>query len=134
MVDFNEIWIINANGIALYHANEKNKKSVNKNLISGFLSAFQSMLKASKQGDVEAIKFKDSKLNIIAFDDPVELYFIARTDQRERDRSVRKHLNRCGKQFIEMFKDDIVNWDGNIDAFEKFTDELGSYFDRIVCE
>lgn len=134
MVDFTEIWVINANGIALFHASEKDSKSVNKNLISGFLSAFQSMLKASKQGDVEAIKFKDSKLNIVAVDKPIPLFFIARTNQKEKDRSVRKHLNRIAKEFTAKYKEDIIEWDGNIDLFMKFADELDSYFDHIVAE
>jgi hypothetical protein len=84
LVKFLEFWCVDANGIALFHEKEKDVTSVDKNLISGFLSAFQSMLKVSQQGEVEAIKFKDSRLIIVTRESPFRLFFMLGFQKKKR--------------------------------------------------
>lgn len=133
MVKFLEFWCVDANGIALFHEKEKDVASVDKNLISGFLSAFQSMLKVSQQGEVEAIKFKDSRLIIVTKESPFRLYFIVRISEKEKDKVVRKELEKLSDQFMVDFWEPLTNWEGNIDAFYDFQPKLKPYFDHPIA-
>lgn len=125
MATFLEFWIIDRNGITLMHAKgDKTIESINKNLFSGFVSAFHDVISVSSSENVESIKFKDSKLIMVPTNVYERLLFIARTDQKEKDRSVRKDLTRLSKIFLNEYSDALASWVGDMDAFESFTKHL----------
>ncbi|MBD3350088.1 MAG: hypothetical protein GF364_01220 [Candidatus Lokiarchaeota archaeon] len=134
MVKFLECWIITQDGMTLFHEREKNIQTVDKNLISGFLTAFQSMLKVSKQGDVEAIRFKNTKLLIKTEDEPFKLYFIGRTKDGERDRSIKKELGKLSEKFVLQYWSELESWQGNISVFMNFQTELDGLFKNPIVE
>ena len=128
MPKFLEFWIIDHHGITLLHKKKDNTiKSIDKNLFSGFVSAFHAVI-ASSSEDVESIKFKDSKLIMIPTNVYEKLLFIARTDQREKDRVIRKELKRLSKTFLNEFREDLAVWVGDMDAFESFGEHLEQYW------
>ncbi len=128
MPTFLEFWIIDRNGITLFHQKQDKAESINKNLFSGFVSAMVDVISVSSSEDVETIKFKDSKLVMISTNVYEKLLFIARTHQKEKDRVIRKELHRLSKMFLNQFNEDIKNWVGDMDAFKDFTDTLDPYF------
>jgi len=129
MPTFLEFWVIDRNGITLFHQKQnKNIESINKNLFSGFVSGFMSIISVSSSEDVESIKFKNSKLIMVPTNVYEKLLFIARTDQKEKDKVVRKELEKLSKIFLTEFSKDIANWVGDMDAFESFSKYLESYW------
>jgi len=129
MPTFLEFWIIDRNGITLFHQKQDKAESINKNLFSGFVSAMVDVISVSSDEDVETIKFKDSKLIMIQTNVYEKLLFIARTEQKEKDRVVRKELIRISKTFLNEYKDELPKWVGDMDAFNDFTKFLEPYFD-----
>ncbi|MBN2155806.1 MAG: hypothetical protein JW776_07165 [Candidatus Lokiarchaeota archaeon] len=129
MPTFLEFWIIDRNGITLYHQKRnKNVESINKNLFSGFVSAFHDIINVSSQENVESIKFKNSKLIMIPTNVYERLLFIARTDQKEKDKNVRKELNKLSKIFLNEFNEELKKWVGDMDTFETFGKYLIPYW------
>ena len=129
MATFLEFWIIDRNGITLFHKKrDKTIVSINKNLFSGFVSAFHDVINVSSSENVESIKFKESKLIMIPTNVYEKLLFIARTDQKERDRSIRKELLRLSKTFLNVYSEDLAVWVGDMDAFESFAEHLEPYW------
>ncbi|MCP4761695.1 MAG: hypothetical protein GY870_07935 [archaeon] len=103
----------------------KNLESVNENLITTFLSAFQNMVSAgNSQEKVEAIKFKDSKLIIHLVTAPFNLYFIGRVNMKEKDKNSRKILNKLSDIFVQDFWKYLENWTGDISLFDAFSKHL----------
>ena len=131
MPTFLEFWIIDKQGIALFHEKrDKTVESINKNLFSGFVSAMVDVISVSSSEDVETIKFKDTKLVMTSTNVYEKLLFIARTDQREKDRQVRKELIRLSKAFLDQYSEELSSWVGDMDAFTGFNKTLEPYFDR----
>jgi len=117
------------NGIMLFHILEENIKSIDKNLIGGFLSAFMNTLKVSSEADIEALKFKDSLL-IFHYSNisTCELIFLSRVNSKEKEKNIRKELNNISKKFIELYENHLKNWCGNINIFKDFHTHLNEYF------
>jgi hypothetical protein len=127
MPTFIEFWIIDQHGITLLHKKRDDSiKGIDKNLFSGFVSAFHAVISSSSE-DVESIKFKDSKLIMIPTNVYEKLLFIARTDQKEKDRIVRKELKRLSKIFLNEYREDLAAWVGDMDTFESF----GKYLEQF---
>ena len=127
MVKFMEFWILDMNGIALYHQKaSKDIISIDKNLISGFLAAFQSMVSVSAGENIEAIKFRDSKLTI-TLNKKYNMYFMTRTTQKEKDKKIRKEIDKLIEFFIEDFRSLLNGWDGDVNAFQGFENRVVNY-------
>ena len=129
MPTFLEFWIIDRNGITLFHQKQDKVESINKNLFSGFVSAMVDVISVSSDEDVETIKFKDSKLAMIQTNVYEKLLFIARTNQREKDRVIRKELSRISKTFLNEYQSVLPNWVGDMDSFNDFAKNMEPYFD-----
>lgn len=128
-VKFKEFWVMEEGGIPLCHkASENVKKTIDQNIITSFFAVFQNMLKSQSNEELENIKFKNSKLIISDAGVQFNLYFMARVDQKYKDSTVRKELERIGENFIVEHWDDINNGTGNVSVYESFQDRLKSYF------
>ncbi len=128
MPNFLEFWIIDRNGITLYHNKKDKVAGINKNLFSGFVSAFVDIINVSSSENVESIKFKDSKLIMIATHVHEKLLFIARTNLKAKDRNIRKELTKLSELFHEEFGEELASWVGEMDTFEDFGKYLESFW------
>jgi len=128
MPNFLEFWIIDRNGITLYHNKKDKVEGINKNLFSGFVSAFVDIINVSSNENVESIKFKDSKLVMIPTHVHEKLLFIARTKQKAKDKNVRKELTKLSETFHEEFGEELASWVGEMDAFDAFGKHLVPYW------
>jgi hypothetical protein len=129
MVKFIEFWTIDQNGVTLYHQKaNKNVQSVDQNLVSGFLSAFQSMLSVSAQDSIEAIKFRDSKLVLTRKKFDSTLFFIARSQLDDKDKVIRKELDKISELFISDFRSLLVDWTGDTSLFNGFENRMTPYW------
>ncbi|MHA1729965.1 MAG: hypothetical protein ACTSWY_14740 [Promethearchaeota archaeon] len=125
MINLMEFWIIR-DGIPLFHQKTNNVKSINKSLVSGFISAFNSMV-ATKSENIESIKFADSKL-VLERVELKRLFFIGRTIQKEKDKNIRKELQKISALFLKLYETEIDDWTGDISVFDNFREQISSYF------
>ena len=129
MVKFYEFYIINTSGIPLFHQKANPSiESVNKNMVSGFISAIQSVVSAQNDEEkIESIKFKNTKL-IILQQSLYNIFFIARVSQKEKEKPARKELKKLSTFFIEDYRKHLIEWDGEINVFQSFRYRLSSYW------
>jgi hypothetical protein len=77
--------------------------------------------------EVEAIKFKDTKL-VISNEPDYDLFFIARTKAKEKEKNIRKDLRKISEFFINEYRSQLIEWDGETVVFEKFRYRLTQYW------
>jgi len=117
---------MNCSGITLFHQKEKAISSIDKNLIAGFLSALLSTLQTSNE-DIQAIKFKDSKIIFYYRQEPYDLIFLTRV-KNEKEKRVYKELRTIAEMFINKYDKELKEWCGNLNIFKDFGDALKKYF------
>ena len=119
-----ELWIINNAGAPLLHLKNPsfiNKQSVDPALFSGIITAMEYTANHS----LNAIKMNDSKILIL----PklhTSNYFIlvGRTHIKEKDKTIRKTLDKIHESFCEEFGEIATTWVGDLSIFEYFKDYL----------
>lgn len=124
-----EFFVINTSGVPLFHQKANNSiESVNKNMVSGFISAIQSVVSAQNEEEkIEIIKFKNTKL-VILQQKLYQLFFIARISQKEKEKPVRKELLKLSTLFVEDYRKHLIEWDGEISIFQNFRYRLSNYW------
>lgn len=129
MVKFYEFYVINNSGVPLFHQKANPSiESVNKNMVSGFISAIQSVVSAQNDEEkIESIKFKNTKL-IILQQSLYHLFFIARVSQKVKEKPVRKEIIKLSTSFIEDYRKYLIEWDGEINVFQNFRYRLSNYW------
>jgi hypothetical protein len=124
-----EFWIMNKDGLPFFHerANEK-IQSVNEDMVSCFFSAFNQMiLKASNQ-DVEAIRFKDSKIIFVPGPQKANFYVIGRIPMKANEKDAKKSIDKVIQYFIDDFWCFIEHWTGNVSIFLNFSNRLKEFW------
>jgi len=129
MVKFYEFYVIHISGVPLFHQKANASiESVNKNMVSGFISAIQSVVSAQNDEEkIEIIKFKNTKL-IILQQNLYQLFFIARVSQKEKEKPARKELIKLSDIFIEDYRKNLIEWEGEINVFQNFRYRLSNYW------
>ena len=129
MVKFYEFYVIHSSGVPLFHQKANASiESVNKNMVSGFISAIQSVVSAQNDEEkIEIIKFKNTKL-IILQQKLYGIFFIARVSQKEKEKPARKELIKLSDIFIEDYRSNLIEWEGEINVFQNFRYRLSNYW------
>ena len=129
LVKFHEFYVINSSGVPLFHQKANNStESVNKNMVSGFISAIQSVVSSQNDEEkIEIIKFKNTKL-VILQQSLYDLFFIARVSQKEKEKPARKELKKLSILFVEDYRKHLIEWDGEISIFQNFRYRLSNYW------
>ena len=128
-----EFWIINVNGICLFHRaieeiGTKNDSEDNTQLFSGLLSSiltFYSQLSSSQiqKMEGEAAKFLFFKRDI--------LIYIVRSKLNVSDAQIEKKIDVIQKLFIDKFQNKLKNFSGEIQDFDVFRQDLDTVFKKI---
>ncbi|UYP43768.1 hypothetical protein NEF87_000053 [Candidatus Lokiarchaeum ossiferum] len=119
-----EIWIISNAGAPLLHIKNPafpNKQSVDPALFSGMITAMEFTANHS----LNAIKMHDSKIMIMPkLEKSNEFILVGRTHINNRDKTVRKTLQKIQKTFHTEFGQIIGSWVGDLSIFDYFKDLL----------
>ncbi len=119
-----ELWIISNAGAPLLHIKNpafSNNQSVDPALFSGIITAMQ----YTAQHELNAIKMNDSKILILPKKDAAnEFFLVGRTHVKERDKNIRKTLDKIHETFSGEFGSMIGTWVGDLSIFNYFKESL----------
>lgn len=114
----NGVWIIKKEvGICIF-SHFLGTKEVDPQLFSGFLSSIYTFSEGiSKTGGIETLELKDMKLIYSVFSN---LIFIISVTKDEEPEIIRQKISEISSAFVDKYKDNLLNWDGDLEVFEPF--------------
>ena len=126
LVKIMEVWIVSQAGLTLLHVQNPKveiKQSVDPILFAGLITAVENMASSS----LNSIKMQDSKLLMIPVStDEIRFTLICRAKSSDKDKNLRKMLDRVIGQFIQDFREILPTWNGDQTIFH--------YFQAVVQE
>lgn len=121
-----EVWIVSQAGLTLLHVQNPKvniKQTVDPILFAGLITAVENMASSS----LNSIKMQDSKLIMIPVStDEIRFTLICRAKSSDKDKSLRKLLDRVINRFTQDFREILPAWNGDQTIFH--------YFESVVHE
>ncbi|MHA1263928.1 MAG: hypothetical protein ACTSRS_01715 [Candidatus Helarchaeota archaeon] len=122
-----DLYIINRNGLCLLHQ-KFGTMEVDSDLVGGFFSAIQQFLQdilPSGESNIKALDRGDFKL-LIEHGKETDIFGVA-ISERE-DIEVRRKLIEITKEFETRYKDNLLNFNGDVGQFQSFKNFILSKF------
>jgi hypothetical protein len=125
-----EFWILNFEGVPLFHYSQEEER--NYQLIGAFFSAIQSFARElsrnKKNKFVHQISLGNANYTFLV-NTKYDLYFVSKSPSKIKEKQVNPHLKRIEEMFLDDFKSVIFDYAGDISVFEKFREKFKKYFD-----
>ncbi len=118
------------NGIVLFSHSIKETEQTKMyvDLISSFLSAFDSVVLEVMDEYLKVIVLNHTKLVFVRSKFPKNIFFIARTDKNVKNLTVSNILNKIRTQFLQKYRKNLKNWTGEINIFSDFHNHMDKIF------
>ncbi len=113
------LWIIR-DGISIFSKNYMRLK-ISDDLLAGFLSAIDSFIKETTEGEIKNINLKDSKFTYLVGE---KLIIVVNTDEQDNDILIQNLLKQIESEFLDEFRDAIKDFTGNTTQFTRFNEKL----------
>ncbi len=114
-----KILIIKSSGVLCYSKSFVNDEDIDKDFVSGFLTAINNIAKEIGGGEIRSIHFRNFNI-VYTFDYEKNWIFIIVTDIDDSEEEVRHKLEYLKLEFFKRYRDDLKNWDYDIVKFESF--------------
>jgi Na+/phosphate symporter len=112
------------NGICLF-SRQYSKKTIKKYLFSAFLTAINQFAKEISKKHLKKIIIEDEIFSMSVIEN---LLFVYKHDDIKESK-MERISNELSTRFIELFKPELKNWDGDVSFFNKFKEEA----DKILA-
>ncbi len=128
-----EFWIIDTNGICLFHRSIDEKKQIkpgtdlDEQLFGGLLSSILSFHAKLASSQIQKMESEESKF---LFFKNFSLIFIVRAKLNTSDSIIKKRVNLIQELFINKFKKELESFTGDIQSFQIFEKELNELFNK----
>ena len=116
-----KVLIIRANGILCYSKSLFGHDQVDDDFVSGFLTTFLDIAQKIGGGEIKSFNFRNFNI-IYSYDDEKFCVFILIADINDLEYELRANLELLKSEFINRYRDDLINWDSDISKFENFDD------------
>ena len=133
MYDIIEFWVVTEGGVPLFYFSPK--ETLDPSLVGGFFSAVQSFARELEGGDepneeeyIRNITFGGHNF-VFHLNKELNLFFIAKSPKKIKIKKIDKHLQNLVRLFIQDYRDQIINFDGNTSQFEPFLTIIERYFE-----
>jgi hypothetical protein len=121
-----DLWIISREGIPLIEL--FNNTKIDGSLLGAFLSAIKSFSEEIGAGSVTSLVLGDRKLIMSPCLDG-SAFLVSQTDHSVKERKIKRIFKVLGEFFEELYtKDDIINWDGDLNIFDNYKNRIDIYF------
>jgi len=114
-----KVLIIRANGILCYSKTLFGHDQIDDDFVSGFLTTFLDIAQKIGGGEIKSLNFRNFNI-IYSYDDEKFCIFILIADINDLEHELRKNLELLKSEFINRYRDDLINWDSDIAKFENF--------------
>lgn len=122
-----DLWILNSSGVTMY-SRVYNPK-VNEQLFGALMSAINQFAERVAEGGISSFELSDKKFTIEKKED---LLFIANAASDEKDKKVKKELSNISDKFLELYSDQLKNWDGDVSIFSDFENQIENSLEDTV--
>lgn len=113
--------IIKSSGILCYSKTFQGEDKIDDDFISGFLTAILDISQKIGGGEIRSLNFRNFNINY-SYDDEKLCIFILVADINDPEEELSKKLELLKNEFIKQYRENLINWDGDISKFEKFDD------------
>ncbi|MHA1341572.1 MAG: hypothetical protein ACTSRZ_16790 [Promethearchaeota archaeon] len=125
---FYEIWIMNNDGLPFFYTHmEGIEREINEGMITSFISAVSIMLNSNSNEQLNTIKLKNSKILIFPGPNDAKFFTIVRTSIKEKDKNIRREVEKITNLFYSKYGQYIKNWSGNVTIFLDFEEYIKDY-------
>jgi hypothetical protein len=114
-----KVLIIRANGILCYSKTLYGHDQIDDDFVSGFLTTFLDIAQKIGGGEIKSLNFRNFNI-IYSYDDDQLCIFILISDINDLEQELRENLDLLKTEFMERYRDEIINWDSDIAKFEEF--------------
>ncbi|MHA1149566.1 MAG: hypothetical protein ACTSR8_15130 [Promethearchaeota archaeon] len=115
------IFIIAPGGKLCYFRNFTNDPDTDKDIVSGFLSAFNDLAKEITAGAMRKFSFRNFDY-IYEIDEEFDCMFVMVIDAYDLEEDAREKLRILKNEFLKRYGEIIAKWDGNITRFKPFNE------------
>ncbi len=129
-----EFWIINGSGIPLFHINVKSGgiddsiEAITKStLFAGVWTAINSVAQQLNGDSISSLHLGTQTLTLKK-SDSFNLIFMVNAPRDVKDKQVSKALARLMESFIDKYSSALTNWNGNVEQFRSFYQEV----DKVI--
>jgi len=122
-----DLWILNSTGVTMY-SRVYNPK-VNEQLFGALMSAINQFAERVAEGGISSFELSDKKFTIEKKED---ILFIANAASDEKDKKVKKELSNISDKFLELYSDQLKNWDGDVSIFSDFESQIENSLEDTV--
>ncbi len=95
-------------------------------LVSGFLAAFSDFAQEITAGEIKSFKFKNYNY-IYEYDKDINAMFVVIVDIDDLEEEVSQKVILLKTEFLNRFKKDLIDWNGNITIFRTFDDFVDTH-------
>jgi len=131
-----ELWVINLSGICLFHRSihsdnpDSSDLNIGENqLFSGLLTGILTATSEFSSTDIRKMETLEGKF---MFFKKKNLVFVVWAKVKSSDKKIQKKIRILQNLFIEKFKEELENFDGEVTTFHLFEDELDKVFKIIT--
>lgn len=119
-----DLWILTEGGIVIFK--RVFDANVNAQLFGGLMSALHSFAQELASGGLTNFELSDVRFTILkSIAQAKSFLFIANSSKKIKEKKVQEELKKISDRFFEKYPDiDWDNWDGGIDIFENFEDNI----------
>jgi len=121
-----EFWLFSKDGLPIVELS--GEKSLDKSVMGGIVSAIKIYSQHLSSKGLQGLLLEDNKFTFISSHEGNAI-LVCRTSSKIKDSKIQKLCKKIVKTFEELYDiDDIINWNGDVQFFNKFRDELNKYF------
>jgi len=114
-----KVFVIATGGKLCYSFNFVTEDFVDKEIVSGFLSAFKDYAEEITAGKILNFNFRNFNF-IYDYDDDLDAMFVLVVDVSDLEEEVRDKLSLLKKEFLKRYRKDLEDWTGKINIFRDF--------------
>jgi CO dehydrogenase nickel-insertion accessory protein CooC1 len=114
-----KVFVIATGGKLCYSKNFVTEDFVDKEIVSGFLSAFKDYAEEITAGKIVNFNFRNFNF-IYDYDNDLDCMFVLVVDVDDIEDEVREKLGLLKREFLKRYRKELEQWTGNITIFKDF--------------
>lgn len=122
-----DLWILEESGTVLFDRVFDEK--IDKNLFGAMMSALNSFAAELAEGGLSSFSLSQKNFSLIK---RKNCLFIASYPKKSREKKVIEELKKISKRFVNLYKEDLEHFEGEITNFKKFELEIEDSLEQVV--
>ncbi|MFX0040092.1 MAG: hypothetical protein ACFFCY_17505 [Promethearchaeota archaeon] len=114
-----DIWVLQDSGIVIFH--REFDKVVSPQLFGAMMSALNMFAEQLHEEGLSNFDLKDTRFTLTK---KTNLIFVATSSKKYKQKKVNKELEKVSKKFLNLYSEELKQFEGKISAFSDFINEI----------